>query len=90
MGFIANDVTLRALLERRAARDPQRACLVHGGRSLTFSELDAAVNRLANGLAARGIVGHVQYGDAEILVQKSPLFSIPCNFERFHSQRTIS
>ena len=55
MGFIADDVTLRALLERRAARDPHRVYLVHGGRSLTFSELDAAVNRLANGLAERGI-----------------------------------
>ena len=55
MGFIADDVTLRALLERRAARDPHRVYLVRGGRSLTFSELDAAVNRLANGLAERGI-----------------------------------
>ena len=55
MGFIADDVTLRALLERRAARDPHRVYLVHGGRSLTFSELDAAVNRLANGLAKCGI-----------------------------------
>ena len=55
MGFIRDDVTLRALLERRAARDPNRVCLVHGAGSLTFSELDAVVNRLANGLAGRGI-----------------------------------
>ena len=55
MSFIRDDVTLRALLERRAARDPNRACLAHGGRSLTFSELDAAANRFANGLAGRGI-----------------------------------
>lgn len=55
MGFIADDVTLRALLERRAARDPDRAYLVHSDRSLTFSRLDAAVNRLAHGLTERGI-----------------------------------
>ena len=55
MGFIRDDVTLRALLEHRAARDPERTYLVHRGRALTFSALDAAVNRLANGLAERGI-----------------------------------
>ena len=55
MSFIRDDVTLRALLERRAAREPDRACLVHGGRSLTFAGLDTCVNRLANGLAERGI-----------------------------------
>ena len=55
MSFIRDDVTLRALLERRAAREPDRAYLVHGGRSLTFAELDTSANRLANGLAERGI-----------------------------------
>ena len=55
MGFIRDDVTLRALLENRAAREPERICLVHGAGSLTYSELDTAVNRLANGLAERGI-----------------------------------
>ena len=55
MGFIADEVTLRALLEHRAAREPDCAYLVHRGRSLTFSDLDTAVNRLANGLAARGV-----------------------------------
>ena len=55
MSFIRDDVTLRALLERRAARDPDRPYLVPDGGSLTFSELDTAANRLANGLAERGI-----------------------------------
>ena len=55
MSFIRDDVTLRALLERRAARDPNRPYLVHDGGSLTFSELDTAANRLANGLAEHGI-----------------------------------
>ena len=55
MGLIADDVTLRALLERRAARDPGGTFLVHRGRPLTFAELDATANRLANGLVAHGI-----------------------------------
>ena len=36
MGFIADDVTLRALLEHRAARDPDHVHLVHRGRPLTL------------------------------------------------------
>lgn len=55
MGFISNDLTLRALLERRAGRDPDRVFLMHGAGTLTFSELDTSVNRLANGLAGRGV-----------------------------------
>ena len=55
MGFIADDVTLRALVERRAADDPDGIFLVHGGQPLTFRELDIATNRLAHGLLRRGI-----------------------------------
>lgn len=55
MGAIRDDVTLRALLERRAARDPGRTYLVHDSDPLTFCELDSAVNRLANGLAGHGV-----------------------------------
>ena len=43
------------LLEDRAAADPQKPCLVMGERSLTWREVDAEVNRWANGLSAAGI-----------------------------------
>jgi crotonobetaine/carnitine-CoA ligase len=55
VAFVADDVTVRALLERRAAADPNGCYLAFAGERLTFGELDAGVNRLANALAARGI-----------------------------------
>lgn len=55
MDAIRDDVTLRVLLERRAARDPGRTYLVHDGVRLTFGELDSAVNGLASGLAGHGV-----------------------------------
>jgi acyl-CoA synthetase (AMP-forming)/AMP-acid ligase II len=41
-------------LTRSAARHPTRTALVEPGRELTYAELNAEVNRFANGLAARG------------------------------------
>jgi len=55
MPRIADDVTLRALLERRTAADPDGCYLVYAGERMSFAALDAGVNRLANALAARGI-----------------------------------
>ena len=46
---------LGALLAESAARFPDREALVCGGRRLTFGDLDEAANRIANGLAARGL-----------------------------------
>src|ERR1700739_860728 len=43
------------LLRRSAARHPHKLALVCGDSRETFAELDCAVNRLANALAARGI-----------------------------------
>lgn len=47
-------------LVRQAAKDaPERAALIAGDRRVTWSELDRAVDALAAGLAARGVVaGH--------------------------------
>jgi crotonobetaine/carnitine-CoA ligase len=55
LAFVSDDVTVRALLERRAAADPHGCYLSFAGERLTFAELDAAVNRLASAIAARGI-----------------------------------
>jgi fatty-acyl-CoA synthase len=43
------------LLRRTAARDPHRLAVVDGERRATFAELDAAANRAANALTARGL-----------------------------------
>jgi long-chain acyl-CoA synthetase len=41
-------------LTRTAARMPDQLAVVDGDRRWTYSELNARVNRVANGLAARG------------------------------------
>jgi acyl-CoA synthetase (AMP-forming)/AMP-acid ligase II len=48
---------LRALLEARAARAPEKVYLISeaDGRGWTYREFDRAVNRAANMLAARGV-----------------------------------
>lgn len=51
----ARSQQLGDLLRRSAARTPQKTALVFRGQRDSFAELDAAVNRAANGLAARGI-----------------------------------
>lgn len=48
-------MNLGALLAARAARAPDREALVCGGRRFTYRGLDEAANRIANGLAARGL-----------------------------------
>ena len=55
MTWIRDDVTVRMLLEQRAAADPRGVCLSFAGEAIDFATLDAAVNRLANALAERGI-----------------------------------
>ena len=46
---------LSDLLRRSALRDQERTALVFGDRSYTFRELDETVDRLAAGLADRGV-----------------------------------
>ena len=48
--------TLRERMDMRARDDPDRAFLIFEDRTYTFAEIDAAVNRFANGLLARGLV----------------------------------
>ncbi|MFD1535640.1 acyl-CoA synthetase [Nonomuraea guangzhouensis] len=44
------------LLRRSAARSPAKTAIVYGEARWTYAELDRAANRMANALAARGVV----------------------------------
>ena len=49
------DETIRATMDRRARETPDDVYCIFEDRPLTFAALDAAVNRVANGLLARGL-----------------------------------
>ena len=49
------DETIRGAMDRRARETPDDVYCVFEDRSLTFAALDAAVNRVANALLARGL-----------------------------------
>ncbi len=51
----ARSHSLGDLLQRSAARHPERVALVFRDRSFTFAQLDATVNRAANALADRDV-----------------------------------
>src|SRR5690606_19304879 len=51
----ARQHTLGDLLRRTAARFPGKTAIVCGNVSWTYREFDTVCNRVANGLAARGI-----------------------------------
>jgi long-chain acyl-CoA synthetase len=48
-------MTLAEILPAAAARHADRTALIVGERNLSFRELDAQSNRVANGLAAMGV-----------------------------------
>ncbi|MGF7029123.1 amino acid adenylation domain-containing protein/non-ribosomal peptide synthase protein (TIGR01720 family) [Paenibacillus mucilaginosus] len=47
--------TLHGLFEEQAARTPDSAAVRHGGRTLTYAQLEAEANRLARHLARHGV-----------------------------------
>ena len=49
------DETIRAAMERRARETPDDVYCIFEDRPLTFAAFDTAVNRVANGLLARGL-----------------------------------
>ncbi len=54
---LASELTVGGLFRMQARRQPDRIALVQDGRQLTYLEVNARVNRLANSLAARGVRG---------------------------------
>ncbi|WLP89217.1 acyl-CoA synthetase [Gordonia sp. NB41Y] len=60
----AREHSIGALLHRTAQRYPDKTAVINGDVTLTFAEFDAAVNRAANALAARGL----QRGDRLALI----------------------
>ncbi|NPV20397.1 acyl-CoA synthetase [Bradyrhizobium aeschynomenes] len=55
MDSIVRRQTLGDLLRRSAARTPGKTAVICGGTSWTYAEFNAVVDRLAAGLAARGV-----------------------------------
>ena len=52
---LANEGTVNAVFERLAALSPEKEVLFAADRTMTYSELDAAANRLGNALIKRGV-----------------------------------
>ena len=46
---------IESFIEKTAGRSPQKTALVHGQQRLTYAELDSLCDRLAQGLAGRGV-----------------------------------
>jgi hypothetical protein len=51
----AREHSIGALLHRSARRTPDKTAIINGDVTLTFAELDTAVNRCANALTERGL-----------------------------------
>ncbi|HEX7184126.1 MAG TPA: amino acid adenylation domain-containing protein [Thermoanaerobaculia bacterium] len=64
---------LHELFAAQADRTPQRAALVHGGEVLTYRQLDAASDRLAEVLRAYGAAPEVRVG---ICLDRSPALAV--------------
>ncbi|MET0400646.1 MAG: amino acid adenylation domain-containing protein, partial [Longimicrobiaceae bacterium] len=62
-------VCLHELVEAQARRAPGAPALAHGGRTLTYAELDRAADRLARGLRVRGVVPETRVA---LLLEPSP------------------
>lgn len=67
------DATVHGILERTAKEHPDQVCTIFKGAELTFGEMNDLTDRLAAGLAARG----VRKGDrVAIFMPNSPQFVI--------------
>jgi amino acid adenylation domain-containing protein len=63
------DRCIHHLFEAQAARTPGAAAVVHGGRSVSYRELDEGANRLARHLRGLGVGPEVRVG---ICLERSP------------------
>jgi amino acid adenylation domain-containing protein len=59
------DRTIHGMIADQAATRPDAVAVTCGGESLTYAELDAAANRVAAGLAKRGVVVGSRVGVAK-------------------------
>jgi fatty-acyl-CoA synthase len=86
----ARQHALGDLLRRTALRSPGKLAVVSGDRRLTFAEFEAAANRCANALAARGLgkgdrlalLSHNcwEYGALAFATAKLGVLLVPVNF----------
>ncbi|MDQ1683550.1 MAG: long-chain acyl-CoA synthetase, partial [Frankiaceae bacterium] len=86
---VAEPRNLAELVSRAAARHPDKAALVAGGRTVSWGELDALVSALASSLVARGLpagsrVGlllpnSIEFAVAYFGVLRAGLVALPLN-----------
>lgn len=91
-------LVLGAMLERAARKSPDTTAVVFGDSTLTFHELDARVNRLANGLHGLGVrrrdrVAVLMYNSLEVIeayfaCAKLGAICVPLNFRLTVSELT--
>jgi amino acid adenylation domain-containing protein len=62
-------VHVHELIAAQAARTPDAPAVVHQGRTLTYGELDARANRLANHLRGRGVETETRVG---VCLERTP------------------
>jgi acyl-CoA synthetase (AMP-forming)/AMP-acid ligase II len=90
-------VNLSLLLTKSARLFPDKTAIIHGNRQITYAQLNARVNRLANALQRLGLkrganVAILQYNRAETYESlfacfKSGLGAVPINF-RLHPKES--
>ena len=88
--------TVGQILERTAAKLPDRAALLFEGRSWTYAELDAAVGRVAHRLLAQGlakgdrVAAYGKNSDAYVILYlacaRAGLIHVPINFNAVESE----
>ena len=78
------------LLANAVLRSPNRACVIEGVRRLTFAQVDARANRLAQAFADGGLrpgdrvallaLNELEYLEIQIAAQRSGTVLVPLNF----------
>ncbi|MBR0665472.1 ATP-dependent acyl-CoA ligase [Roseomonas hellenica] len=82
-------LTLRQVMDAQALAEPERIFCAHDGQAISFGALDAAVNRIANGLLAEGLrpgdrvalmlPGHPDHIACILALAKLGLVRVPVN-----------
>ena len=73
---LKNEGTINGILERMARENPDKTMLIARDRSMTFSELDRAANRVGHALIARGVKPH----DRVLLLMRRTSQLVACVF----------